>query len=1127
VSSGTQYIPGNTTSLDKQRLRIRSLLKEFNFTDLFIEELGWDYTKAMLFKVDIQQQTYTLAPLVEKARFIVYQCILPDHILHTEEKTLNIIEKVLTKEAVYEHIIIFTDIAYKNQIWMWVQREPKRAIKRHREVYNIEQSGEHLAQILQVITFDLNEEGKIDISTVTERVGRAFEVNHVEKGFYTKFQEKRKDFVQAIQGISSSSDKQWYGTLMLTRLMLIYFIQAKGFLNDDLNYLHTQLRKMQQEKAKNNFLSFYHDFLLHLFQRGFAEEERKRSPEIEQKLGKIPFLNGGLFEENELERRLEIDIPDEAFEQLFTFLDKNSWHLDSRPLKRDNEINPDVLGYIFEQFVNQEESDTGTYYTKEDITEYIAKNTIIPALFHAIERKYPQAFESNSIIWKLLRDNPDRYIYGSIKKGYNQPLPLTIHNSIFNKSRNVLYTIPAPEGYAHPTETWGEVIDRHKHYDKIYALLKDGKVTSIDELITYNLDIIQFVTTIITTTEDVELLGNIYQTIVGRNNIHEPAFSILDPMCGSGAFLLAALNVLAQLYEACIIRMDSIVTEFLSSKTIDKYFNYKHATNEERILNYISSFKDIINEVKAHTNPSFFILKSIIVNNLYGVDLTKEASEICRLRLFLKLLAQIDRYEDLRPLPNVDFNIYTGNSLVGFTSMEEVRTAIIDLRDALISTQELAEIEHLVQEIEHDTEIFRRIERPLTPDHEVVIQHKDKLKRKLDALNKKLTPYLATKYGIDTFDINNKKRYKESLESWQQSHSPFHWFSEFYKIINKGGFNVIISNPPYFELSKLKDRYTLKGLELLSTGNIYAVSIEKFITLLSQDGHMGTIVPLSSISTQRMLPLMRLLSNQLTMHISNFAVRPGKLFVGVDMNLTILIGEKEWRAANRLAFSTAYMRWNEENRNILFDMIRYSPTKLNIAANAYPKLGNKTALNLLEKISHNTTIARFFIRTNSIPLYYHSGGRYFRKCIRKKLSNEYKEIRITKEMEHATICLLSSSFYYWLWVTFSDCYHVTKGDIDMLPVPDSFATDTRFEKLAERLLADLEEHALIRKRTRADGSQKEEVNYYVGKSKHILDEIDRVLAEHYGFTEEELDFIINYDIKYRMGKGHDEGDIEE
>ena len=44
--------------------------------------------------------------------------------------------------------------------------------------------------------------------------------------------------------------------------------------------------------------------------------------------------------------------------------------------------------------------------------------------------------------------------------------------------------------------------------------------------------------------------------------------------------------------------------------------------------------------------------------------------------------------------------------------------------------------------------------------------------------------------------------------------------------------------------------------------------------------------------------------------------------------------------------------------------------------------------------------------------------------------------------------------------------------------------------------------------------------FYLKESKSIIDKIDRVLAKHYGFTDEELDFIINYDIKYRMGLGN-------
>src|SRR5437764_1273437 len=134
----------------------------------------------------------------------------------------------------------------------------------------------------------------------------------------------------------------------------------------------------------------------------------------------------------------------------------------------------------------------------------------------------------------------------------------------------------------------------------------------------------------------------------------------------------------------------------------------------------------------------------------------------------------------------------------------------------------------------------------------------------------------------------------------------------------------------------------------------------------------------------------------------------------------------------------------------------------------------------------------------------------------------YKELKIVEGADDVVICLLSSSFYYWLWITFSDCYHVTKKDIEMLPVPDSLLSDTQLKGLTSNLLTDFEKHAQVRIRNRADGGQQEEINYYVGKSKPIIDQIDHVLAKHYGFTDEELDFIINYDIKYRMGRDNGE-----
>ena len=64
---------------------------------------------------------------------------------------------------------------------------------------------------------------------------------------------------------------------------------------------------------------------------------------------------------------------------------------------------------------------------------------------------------------------------------------------------------------------------------------------------------------------------------------------------------------------------------------------------------------DHVAQIDQHPSRRYFVLKSIIINNLYGVDIMEEAVEICKLRLFLKLVAQIDRVQDIEPLPDIDF----------------------------------------------------------------------------------------------------------------------------------------------------------------------------------------------------------------------------------------------------------------------------------------------------------------------------------------------------------------------------------------------------------------------------------------------------------------------------------------
>ena len=114
--------------------------------------------------------------------------------------------------------------------------------------------------------------------------------------------------------------------------------------------------------------------------------------------------------------------------------------------------------------------------------------------------------------------------------------------------------------YGLPTETWRELVARRQRCEELRAKLNAGEVHSINDLITYNLDICQFAEDVIADCEGPELLRAFYRSIAGHmpeksNEKHESGVSVLDPACGSGAFLFAALNILEPLYEACLDRM--------------------------------------------------------------------------------------------------------------------------------------------------------------------------------------------------------------------------------------------------------------------------------------------------------------------------------------------------------------------------------------------------------------------------------------------------------------------------------------------------------------------------------------------------------------------------------------------
>lgn len=736
--------------------RARELVQNFDFRALFVEELGWDRHNAPL-EIVALSSPITLSALAQKRGMVAYYCPTPKGQPLPDYAQRRRIKHQVAR-AVHEHLIVFTDSAKATQVWQWVKREPGKPATCREHTYHLSQPGDALLQKLESIAFSLEEEETLSLTDVTRRARAGFDVERVTKRFYDRFQKEHATFLKFISRTTEVADREWYASVMLNRLMFVYFIQRKGFLDSDRDYLRNRLARMRAEHGKDKFYSFYHYFLLRLFHEGLGG--RKHSAEIEKLVDHIPYLNGGLFDIHELERPdrygKTIEILDVAFERIFDYFDQYQWHLDERPLRADNEINPDVLGYIFEKYINQKQM--GAYYTKEDITEYIAKNTVLPFLFDAARPKCKIAFENSNgpTVWNFLREDPDRYVYGPMRHGTDKPLPSdiaaglnppTLHRLVDDGTVRTLelrtaWNRPASPEFALPTESWLEVVARRKRYESLRAKLAAGEVRDVNDLITLNLDIRQFAQDAIENCEGPELLRAFWHAI--------EKVTALDPTCGSGAFLFAALNVLEPLYEACLDRMEASVQGL--SRSDEKQWPEKFA-----------DFRKVLASVAAHPNRPYFIYKSIILNNLFGVDIMEEAAEICKLRLFLKLAAQIEPNTmannlGIEPLPDIDFNIRAGNTLVGYANYDEVKKAIASKLDLDNAMEKIA---LKAADLQQTFDTFRQ--RQIEGDGSVPTEHKLELRRRLKTLEDELNRHLAIEYGVKTGD-------KAAYTKWVQSH---------------------------------------------------------------------------------------------------------------------------------------------------------------------------------------------------------------------------------------------------------------------------------------------------------------------------------------------------------------------
>ena len=716
-------------------------LSAFDFSKLFTEVLGWNNAPAEgAWQADKAGETdFSRRTVAELGGVVAIQVVVnaqEDGGWPDEAQRMRVWKHIAHSHA--ENLIIFTERQARplQSQWYWVKRskdsatgKPRLTPRRHE--YFAGQPVDLFASKLQAMVVELSEldaTGRLPVLEAARRIQAALDVDKTTKKFFTAYQQQHLELLGHIKGIDNERDKRWYASVLLNRLMFVWFMQKKFFLDGgNADYLQTKLAASQKSGPNR----FFGEFLNALFFEAFAKPEGDRSQAARALTGQIPYLNGGLF----LHHKLELDanhaprvgttltVADAAFEGIFNLFASFTWHLDDTPGGDSDEINPDVLGYIFEKYINQKAF--GAYYTRPEITGYLAERSIHQMI---LERVHEPAI---------------------------------------------------PE-----------------------LKIKEIKFDTVADLLA-RMDT---------------------QTALKLVKVVLPSITILDPAVGSGAFLVAALKTLINVYYAVVGR-----AELGASADLQAWL------------------RDI---QKDHASVGYYIKRRIVTDNLHGVDIMEEACEIAKLRLFLAMVSSVRKVEDLEPLPNIDFNILPGNSLVGLMRVDEVDFNQKNTQMGLFADTKPRPFAELLIAKNRLLDTYRHNADMAHGPHTNLRGIRDKIDEEMCDANEVMNELmrdqfekLDVKFEQATWDAGKKQLGKPKKRAIERAdidaQTPFHWGYVFDDIVQRrGGFDIILANPPWEVFKPQAKEFFAEYSEMVSKNKMSIKEFEKEQSKLLQNAEV-------------------------------------------------------------------------------------------------------------------------------------------------------------------------------------------------------------------------------------------------------------------------------------------------
>jgi hypothetical protein len=216
-------------------------LQTFEFQQLF-NELGWNNPVLPKQEFIVDGESFERRQIAQLAQIPVFEIIAADGKIPAPKVRQRIHAEI--SKLFLENLLIFVDVQRTRSFWHWIKREKGKDERREHDYFRGQPVDLMLSKIVKMnVEFsEPDDEGNVSVVEATHKLAAALDIEKLTRKFYKEFEQQHIEFLEHIRGIDDERDRRWYASVILNRLMFIYFLQEKGFLNkEQRGYLQDKL----------------------------------------------------------------------------------------------------------------------------------------------------------------------------------------------------------------------------------------------------------------------------------------------------------------------------------------------------------------------------------------------------------------------------------------------------------------------------------------------------------------------------------------------------------------------------------------------------------------------------------------------------------------------------------------------------------------------------------------------------------------------------------------------------------------------------------------------------------------------------------------------------------------------